>query len=279
MVISPDGRRWSDQPPSEWPPAWNVVVAGGTIWYTSTDQLGAFTIQRVRYGEDAMPVATFEGLQPAGRLAVGPAGIVATAHPAPDGAGSDIIDSAFPEGRIAKDGYELRYNEPEGGVTLWDLEADAAVYVFRPEDRQGEFPPEGVRESSDDGEFALVFEDPETGADLVIFTYEDLAPVFETVPDSDSASVDLESYEMPETWVGWSADGSAWGWQTMADAFGIDDASVRGQLAVGGDFVIARVVATQDEEVEVGTNTQGDWAFVSVQSSERPLRWFIGRVP
>lgn len=289
VVTSPDGRLWSKLPSSEfWPPAWGVVT-GGTIWDATTDHLGTLrtlTISRGRFGEAAMSVvATFEGLQSAGRLAAGPAGVVATAHPAPDGAGSEVIDSVLPEGRIAKDGYELRYNEPEGGITLWDFEADAAVYVFGPEDRQGDQPPAGVRESSEDGEFALVFEDPETGADLVTFTYEDLAPVFEAgsvfevASGSDSASVDLVGYEMPETWVGWSADGSAWGWQTMADAFGVDNASPGAQFAVGGDFVIARVDVAQVEEVEVGTNTQGDWAFVSVQTSERQLRLFIARVP
>ena len=283
VVTSPDGRLWSEHPsPEFWPSPWSAMsLAGGTIWYEATDQYGVLTVRRGRYGEAAMPVATFEGLQPAGRLAVGPAGVVATAHPSPDDAGSEAIDSVLPEGRIAKDGYELRYNEPEGGVTLWDLEAGAAVYVFGPEDRQVDQPPAGVRESSEDGEFALVFEDPETGADLVTFTYEDLAPVFEATSDSDSAtvSVDPEDYEMPETWVGWSADGSAWGWQTMADAFGIDNASAGSEFAVGSDFVIARVDATQ-VEVAVSTNAQGDYAYASAQSSVGlQARWFIARVP
>ena len=281
VVTSPDGRSWSEHPsPEFWPPPWSAVpLAGGTIWYEATDQSGVLTIRRGRYGEAPMPVATFEGLRPAGRLAVGPAGLVATAHPAPDDVGYEVIDSVLPEGRIVKDGYELRYNEPEGGVTLWNLEAGAAVYVFGPEDRQGDQPPAGVRESSDDGEFALVFEDPETGADLVIFTYEDLAPVFEATPDSDSATVDFEGYEMPEAWVGWSANGSAWGWQTMADAFGIDNASVWGEFAVGGDFVIARVDATQ-VEVVANTDAQGDYAYASAQSGVGlQARWFIARVP
>jgi len=282
VVTSPDGRLWSELPSSEFlPRAWGVV-AGGEIWDAATDHLGALrtlTIWRGRFGEAAMPVATFEGLESAGRLAAGPAGVVATAYPAPDDAGSEA--TALPEGRIAKDGYELRYNEPEGGVTLWDLEADAAVYVFGPEDRQGDQPPEGVRESSDDGEFAIVFEDPETGADLVTFTYEDLAPVFEATPDSDSATLSAypEDYEMPETWVGWSADGSAWGWQTMADAFGIDNASAGSEFAVGSDFVIARVDITQ-VEVAVSTDAQGDYAYASAQSSVGlQARWFIARVP
>lgn len=280
-VASPDGRLWSELPSSEpWLTA-GAVVAGGTIWDVAADQPGTLAIRRGRFGEAVVPLATFEGLQSAGRLAAGPAGVVVTAHPAPAGARSKALDSVLPEGRIAKDGYELRYNEPEGGVTLWDLEAGAAVHVFGPEDRQGDQPPAGVRESSDGGEFALVFEDPETGADLVTFTYEDLAPVFEAAPDTEGATLsdDPGDFEAPETWAGWSADGSAWGWQTTARAFGIDNASVWAEFAVGGDYVIARVVAATDEEVRTGANTRGDGAFVSLQPGERLIRWFIARVP
>ena len=283
MVTSPDGRLWGTQPLSESSPPARGVAVGGTIWDATIDQLGALSIRRGRFGETMMPVAVFEGLQPSGFLAAGPAGVVATALPAPDGAGAGAIDGAFPEGRIAKDGYELRYNEPEGGVTLWDLEAGAAVYVFGPESRLGDQPPEGVRESSDGGEFALVFEDPESGADLVTFTYEDLASVFEAAFDSDGASVDPESYEMPETWVGWSADGTAWGWQLLNEAFGIDGGESWAQFAVGADFVIARVDSIEVEAVGARADAQGDYAYATASATAPPIgsaaRWFIGRAP
>ena len=44
-----------------------------------------------------------------------------------------------------------------------------------------------------------------------------------------------------EIWIGWSADGVAWGWQTVADAFGTTDDQARVRLAVGRDFVLALV--------------------------------------
>ncbi|MCY3910551.1 MAG: hypothetical protein OXF99_03505 [bacterium] len=47
-----------------------------------------------------------------------------------------------------------------------------------------------------------------------------------------------------EVWLCWSADGSEWGWQRAAEAFGIDLHTVFDlELAVGGDFILARVWA------------------------------------
>jgi len=43
-----------------------------------------------------------------------------------------------------------------------------------------------------------------------------------------------------EVWVGWSADGAEWGWQSAPEAFGVDPASmVFVELAVGKDSVLA----------------------------------------
>ena len=80
-----------------------------------------------------------------------------------------------PTYQVAKDGYELRYNEPEGGITLWDLSEDTAIYVFDAENAQSNMLPEGVREveGGDDGPDLLVFEHPETGEHLVSFTMEE----------------------------------------------------------------------------------------------------------
>lgn len=47
-----------------------------------------------------------------------------------------------------------------------------------------------------------------------------------------------------EVWAGWSADGSEWGWQSAAEAFGIDPHKVLDlELSAGGDFILARVRA------------------------------------
>ena len=175
VVTSPDGLVWSEAP-SLADGYGEFVASGDTIWRAVSDLYGSFSIERSTLNQAATTVVTFEGLQSTGVLAAGPAGLVAGSVPAL----RDLPQTAsgMPEGRVAKDGYELRYNEPEGGVTLWDLTEDAAVYVFGPEDMETEAPPEGDREVDDGQIFAVVFEDPETGADLVTFTDEDLAPIF-----------------------------------------------------------------------------------------------------
>ena len=59
-------------------------------------------------------------------------------------------------------------------------------------------------------------------------------------------------------WLGWSADGIDWGWQSLPDTFGITEGEPWAQLAAGRDFVIARV---------------------ETFDSPTPLRWFIAQVP
>ena len=80
--------------------------------------------------------------------------------------------------------------------------------------------------------------------------------------------------EWPEEWVGWSADGTAWGWESLADAFGIDDADIWAEFAVGRDFVIARVATFQvlDPADQSGPS-------VSQDDQVLPTRWFIAKVP
>ncbi|MXV91487.1 MAG: hypothetical protein F4121_01615 [Acidimicrobiia bacterium] len=74
----------------------------------------------------------------------------------------------FFKGRIAKDGYELRFDEPPGGMTLWDLVADAPVYELEPEAFEGGPVPDGVHlTQNDDGSVTVVFEHPGTGEELV----------------------------------------------------------------------------------------------------------------
>ena len=272
VVTSPDGLAWSEAP-SLADGYGELVASGDTIWRAVSDLYGSFSIERSTLSEAPTTVVTFEGLQSTGVLAAGPAGLVAGSVPAL----RDLPQTAsgMPEGRVAKDGYELRYNEPEGGVTLWDLTEDAAVYVFGPEDMETETPPEGVREVDDGQIFAVVFEDPETGADLVTFTDEDLAPIF------GLSVAELEAgagggFETPEQWVGWSADGTDWGWQTMVDAFDITDGVPWVQLAVGHDFVIARVEAWQVPDP--GSISDGQSATFEVTNDEAP-RWFLARVP
>ena len=64
-----------------------------------------------------------------------------------------------------------------------------------------------------------------------------------TAAELEAASSD--DPEWPEQWVGWSADGTAWGWQSLTDAFGIKDGDIWAEFAVGRGFVIARVATFQ----------------------------------
>ena len=282
-LLSPDGRTWSEQTLEGAGYHIGEAVAGAdgyTIWsaYGSFD--GQFSLQIYRYGEDPVTVATFDQPLDLGRSAVGPAGVALTAHVQADDGRADDRYLQMPEGRVAKDGYELRYGEPTGGLTLWDLSEDAAVYVFGPEALASETPPQGVREIDDEGQFAVVFEDPDTGEELVTFTMEDLSEVFGMAYDLGMA-YDSADFQYPETWVGWSADGAEWGWQKATEAFGLDGDDVWVQLAVGGDFVLAQV-----EAVEISFSAPSPGQADGDQSSGELLarsaqtpRWFIARVP
>ena len=167
-------------------------------------------------------------------LAAGPAGVVATAWPLADGGLAGV-----PEMRFAKDGYEVRFAQPSGGVTLWDLAEDVAVYEFGPEVMESDTPPDGVREIvEDDGSVTVVFEDPETGEDLVTFTAKDLEPDIEQLRANPGG---FDAFEQPPTWIGWSADGTDWGWQDAADAFGIDTADGHPWVTDGHPWVTLAV--------------------------------------
>ena len=273
VLTSADGLTWSQRQSSWEDHSSSTAVSGDMVWRIVSGRSDGFSVQRGDDGQTPATVATFEGLGPAGDPVAGPAGVAVPAFVVDSdvSSGSDIV---MPEGRVAKDGYELRYNEPEGGVTLWDVAADAPVYEFGPETVASDTVPDGVRQiDDDDGAFAVVFEDPETGVGLVTFTDDDLSPILDApVPD--------DMYEPPEQWVGWSADGSLWGWQTLADAFGVDEDEGEPwvQLAVGGDFVIAQVQTfPRPEPSEAASGQSGVLAASSY--SPRPPRWFIARVP
>ena len=281
-LLSPDGRTWSEQTleGASYRMGEAVVGADGhTIWSVYGSFGGRFALQIYRYGEDPVTVATFDQPLDLSQIAAGPAGLALTAHVQADDGGADEGGAAaglqMREGRVAKDGYELRYGEPTGGLTLWDLSEDASVYIFGPEALAVGTPPEGIREVDEEGQFAVVFEDPDTGADLVAFTKEDLSAVFGPTYDSSD-------FQYPETWVGWSADGAEWGWQTAAEAFGVDIGDdVWAQLAVGEDFVLARVDAVETASPVANSGLDGSDQASSELLARRtqPPRWFIARVP
>ena len=262
VLSSPDGLVWSEGPSLGPGFFGGTVSADGTVWTVTPVAGSSLAVQRASPGQELATVATLDGLRDPGLPVVGPAGLVltATAQDIPSG-----FDSEPAVSRISRDGYELRYNEPEGGLSLWDLADGAAVHVFGPEDLRSDTPPDGIRQVDDGPSIALAFEDPDTGEDLVTFTADDLAFLFGT------ASAQLDTFsgdepERPQQWVGWSADGARWGWESLADAFGLDGVTIWPEFAVGQDFIVARVAAWE-------TTDPG------AVSRALPTRWFRAEVP
>ena len=288
LLTSPDGRQWSRTTAD-----FEITGSGpDTIW-TADQTGGEYRVER------------FDGVYGPGQvltqpdeigwivdLAVGPAGIAAVGGPEAPYIGSED-EVGLPDVSIKKDGYELRYNQPEGGITLWDLEEDSAVYVFDAGVVESETPPEGVRAvEEDDGTVLVVFEDPETGAHLVAFSFLELAAA--TNAATDNAYETDTAFDPREFLVGWSADGTDWEWQDPEEVFGVsafdedENSFTEIQVAVGRDFVIAKVytyefpTAVFDEDAEIGFSDDApaptpDY-YTTLSSSTSPSRWFIARV-
>ena len=246
ILSSPDGRTWVEHPYDTFG-LFDIVVHRGAVWTVDADASGS-SLKRADIGAIPESVASFEGVQVM-QLHAGPGGLVADASVTPPaGAYEGDLDAIIPEVRIAADGYELRYGEPPGGVTLWDLGADEAVRAFEAEELGGGGPIDGVREGSDETGLWVTFTDPDTGEDLVTFTPELFEAAFEAMDlQGVSESGVYESSDFgdgwtpADSWVGWSADGTAWGWQTMTEAFGIGADEAWVEIGVGDDFVLAAV--------------------------------------
>ena len=281
LLTSPDGRQWRQTPLVDGdgvPAGLNYAYSSShqqTIWIAG--QTGRdYRVERAE-GVYAPPlVAEYpDGIRHVDRLAAGPAGIAVTAE-----AGNRPDFGNTPALRLTEGGYELRYNEPVGGFTLWDLAEDAPVYEFDYEALHDNTPPEGFRPVEDEsGESShLIFEDPETGDDLVTFNLGDLeAALLVSLPDPDNEPTPPSIQpQQPERWVGWSIDGSAWGWQTISDAFNLADSDTEYanvDLAVGTNFVLARVETYEAQPSD--TPIDGDSA---IALTPHPPRWFIAAV-
>ena len=277
LLTSPDGRQWRRSPLLDG----DGIPVGGSYTYSGSHQQTIWTASqtgsgyRVERSEGVYTpalVAKFPaGIRWVGQMAVGPAGIAAVGE-----AGSLPNLESIPQMRLAKDGYELRYYEPVGGITLWDLTAGAAVYVFDPVIHSGENPPPGFQlvEGSEDGPDLLVFDDPDTGAELVTFTQEELESLLAGAYSAPTGGT-------PEQRVGWSDDGDEWGWQPISAAFGLYDLTEEQKeftevdLAVGEGFVIARVQIYEVESTDKGSDQEGDHA---TELTPQTPRWFIATV-
>ena len=277
LLTSADGRQWSQAPltTDDGVPVGRFYsyygTTEGTVW-TSGQASSQYRAERFEGGYSPALVAELpSGIATVDRLSVGPAGIAMAALQ-----GSTPDPNLIPVFQVAKDGYELRYNDPVGGVSLWDSSEDVAVYVLDAENAQSNMLPEGVREveGGDDGPDLLVFENPETGEHLVSFTMEELEPWFSSDGFAGTAGI---STEQSEQWVGWSADGSTWDWKTLSEAYGLtgltdlEKGFTNIELAVGSNFVIARVQPYSADP----SDTPGDDSIML--SGHAPL-WFIATV-
>lgn len=272
VLSSLDGSSWTTQlldRPSA-PRYFNIdaVAPDGTLWTGRSGDTGS-SIHRWRAGEAIAQTAAFPGIEALHGMTAGPAGVVVGGLVGLTGTAT-AGENDLPDGTIVKGSYELRVNQPEGGMTLWDQTTDEAVYVFGADVMQRNETPPGVRSEGLGDTQTLTFEDPETGEDLVTFTMSDLLQVWQPPVLADPAIAD----RIPEVWVGWSTDGAEWGWATVEDAFGIGDASTTAAatFAVGSDFVVALVTAVP---------TVAGAADASQSSFDWPQapRWFIARVP
>ncbi len=292
LLTSADGRVW-DRSPLKESLAPHTATSDGFLWTSGSDDAGEVRIDRGDGSYSPGLVAELpEGIRWMQHLAAGPAGVAALAEP---GLPAGTVGADPPVRLVAsKDGFELRLNEPPGGATLFDSMSQTTVLEISAEDMAAESPPAGagfryvedpsaVEDPSGDIDL-IVFEDPATEEVLVSFTQDEIdSAVLVPTPDS----LDPGQYNIPlptEQWIGWSADdGQSWGWQSTAEVFGVpenSDASV--ELAVGADFVIARV-----EVYQAFTGAELEGSSIPVDSpapaqsdddyaaEAQPARWFI----
>ena len=243
QLSSADGHTWRADPLSQYTDSSDressIVDASGVVWSTWSASDGRWESLHTDSGSGSpQETARFAGIGRIEPLAAGEAGLAAVAWP------------RMPErwsyarsGRIAKDGYELRYDEPDGGLTLWDLGRDAAVYEFASRRTEAT---EGARQVGTGKSYQLVFED-HNADELVRFTAADLQQLFGRCwwtsgrPDVFSTQAAWHAGAFPEfrEWVGWSADGVDWGWESITDAFDQCESGTKTSLAVGDDYVAA----------------------------------------
>ena len=270
LVTSGDGESWSAQPLGRASTAdvlhLDAFAPDGTLWTARFSTIlgggDGSSMHRRRVGESGSQTAHFAGMEFLSEPAAGLAGLVVVGWRGL-AASDSANDPSLPDGILTKDGYELRINEPEGGMTLWDMTAREAVYVFGAESVQSGTAPPGVRTEGSGDSATLTFEDPQTGEDLVAFTILELIEVMGPPPTAS---------DVPEQWVGWSADGIRWGWQSAQDAFGLADTGAVATFAVGDDFAIAMVWLIPAPDFSAGADA-GDAGQVP------ETRWFIARVP
>ena len=277
-ISSADGHTWRADPLSQYTDSSHressIVDASGVVWSTWSASDGRWVSLHTDSGSgSSQETARFAGIRQIEPLAAGDAGLAAVAWPRmPD------RWSYARSGRIAKDGYELRYDEPDGGLTLWDLGRDTATYEFASRRTEA---PEGSRQVGVGKSYQLVFED-HNADELVRFTATDLQQLFGRCwwtsgrPNVFSTQARWWAGPFPEfrEWVGWSVDGAEWGWESIADAFDQCESGTKTSLAIGDDYVVA-LTNRVDRPPRISDQSNG--------GREMPPpgehHWFIANVP
>jgi len=286
-LSSPDGNEWRKGPFDEYAEGTHreasAIDAAGFVWSSWREGSERGRVRVTRESADQPPVETavFERLSTIDQLQAGPAGLVAFATLSmPDGW------SYARAGHAAKDGYQLRYDEPSGGMTLWDLSAERAVYVFESRLFDGPDTPAGTHQQGQGLSYKLVFDDPDTADELVTFDAFDLQPVFGqcwwtsgrpgVLVQRQGTQSGWAAGVFPEfwPWVGWSADGVDWGWQALPEAFDTCDSGADVRLAVGADYLVAMLQpSTPPRLADPGDGDSSD------PTSPAAPRLFVARVP
>ncbi len=260
---SSDGRTWhtSENLNSSLLQLSQTPGSNGSLWRTDWLDSGYGLRQVDRDGALITEVA-FDNAIPS-QISAGPSGLLVNVV-----AGTDRELFAIGDQQITKNGYTLRLNQPEGGFTFWDPSTNTAIYECGPEalwarrisamaDCQFTYP---ENDNAEPDAKVIVFEDRQTGAELASFTRGELAPAF---PLWVITGLEIDSPKDEEQFLGWSADGTKWGWQTPTDAFGIDLSNAQDSiiwLAVGNGFALARVQQFSDDPL-----TQDRWFITQVQ--------------
>ena len=292
LLTTADGRGW-ERSPLDGSPATSFGAAAlyhgssNEVVWTSGGAAGDLLVERSPGAYAPALVAELpDGIRRVDHLAVGPAGVAVWAAP-----GAIWGRSAGPQvAPVRKGGFELRFNEPLGGATLVSLASQAPVLEISPEEMAAESPPEGMRlvEDASGRVEQVIFEDPGSGEVLVAFSQDELAAAAPSPAPEGADFGQSEPSPAPGQWIGWSADGHNWGWQSATEAFGLDQGSEASvELAVGADFVIARVqtyrvvadsaVAGRSDDGGASDPGRSDDDGAVAMEAE-PAHWFFAKV-
>ncbi len=144
---------------------------------------------------------------------------------------------------LTKGGFEISIDVEFEEITVIDLESGEEV--FRTElDENGE----GDGLTYDEGDDVVTITDQETGEIILSFSGEEFAAANEAMFNGiDGLSSNMQ--------IGFTADGETYGWQTAAEAFGVDGGWI--DLDSNGDVILATVFTSEGPAVFAATGPTG----------------------